>query len=150
MALKEQLKQDLFKAMKSHDKETADILRLAISAIKNEEINQGKELDDAGVITVLQKEVKKVKDAIADYQKLGRDDLIKIEKIQLSVLEKYVPELLSADEIRKVVTKVIETINPVGMKDFGLVMGNAMKELKGKADGAEVSKVVKEELQKIS
>ena len=149
MSLKNQLKQDLFSAMKSHNDDVVAILRLAISAIKNEEINKGKELSEEEVINVLQKEVKKLKDAIAEYNKADRSDLAEVEERQLAVLQNYVPALMSEEEISKVVDQVISNIQPAGMQDFGKVMGAVMKETQGNADGNDVANIVRNRLQNL-
>lgn len=149
MSLKNQLKQDLFSAMKSHNDDVVAILRLAISAIKNEEINKGKELSEEEVINVLQKEVKKLKDAIAEYNKADRSDLAEVEERQLAVLQNYVPALMSEEEISKVVGQVISNIQPAGMQDFGKVMGAVMKETQGNADGNDVANIVRNRLQNL-
>ena len=134
----------MFKASKEGRDFESGILKIAISAVKNEEVNKGEELKDSDIETILRKEVKKIKDSIGQYKEMEREDLVKEEEKQLEVLEKYLPELMGEDEIKKVVEKKISDLEATSMRDMGKVMGAVMGELKGKADGGDVRKVVQE------
>lgn len=132
--------------MKSGDFVTRDVLRLLSSDIKNEEITQKKELADDGVLKTIKKDIKRHKESIEQYKTGGRKDLAEQEKKELEILEEYLPEQMSEDEIRKIVSGVIKKLGAASVSDFGKVMGMAMKEAGGNADGNAVSGIVKEEL----
>lgn len=139
---------EFLKAGKSFE---AGVLRLVISAIKNKEIEKkGKGLDaslsDEEIIEVLSKEAKKRKEAIDVYSKGGRPELAQKENDELMLIKNYLPEELSREEIEKVVEAAIKNTGATGQKEFGKVMGEAMKELKGKADTSTVSGVIKSKL----
>lgn len=142
MSLLENIRKDMLNASKQGDDITVDILKLVIAEIRNEEILIDKELTDENVLKVLRKQEKKIKDSIEQYTKMGRDDLVSRESAQLKVIEKYLPSLMSEDEITKIVSRVIADTNASGIQSMGLVMGSVMKELNGKADGNLVKDVV--------
>ena len=149
MTLKEKIKSDLKDAMKSGDTVARGVLRLLSSDIKNEEISSKKELADDDVLKILKKDIKRHKESIEQYKTGGREDLVEQEEKELEILEKYMPEQMSEDEIRKIVSDVIKKLEVTNVSDFGKVMGVAMKEIGGSVDGNVVSGVVKEELGKI-
>lgn len=147
MSLLENIRKDMLNASKQGDDITVDILKLVIADIRNEEIALEKELKEEDVLKVLRKQEKKIKDSIEQYTKMGRDDLVSRESAQLKVIEKYLPSLMSEDEITKIVSRVIADSKASGMQSMGLVMGSVMKELNGKADGNLVKDVVGKLLQ---
>ncbi|KKR06353.1 MAG: GatB/Yqey [candidate division WS6 bacterium GW2011_GWF2_39_15] len=147
MSIVDSLRTDMFKARKEGQISKSQILGMALASVKNVEIEKG-ELTDEQVIEVLRKEVKKLEDAYNQYKQGGRDDLANHEKEQLEALNIYLPTLMSEDQVRVVVSKVLETMPSATMKEMGIVMGAAMKELKGKADGSVVNNIVKEMLSK--
>ncbi|ADG83282.1 GatB/YqeY domain-containing protein [Thermincola potens] len=146
MSLKDMLNEDMKAAMK--DKENGklrlSVIRMARSAIKNIEIDKKRELSEEEVIEVLAREVKQRRDAIAEYERANRDDIANTLKEEIAILMKYLPEQLSADEIRKLAQEVIAEVNPSGPKDMGKVMGKLMPKVKGKADGKLVNEIVRE------
>ena len=142
MSLVERIRKDMFEASKEGDTFRVDILKLALAEIKNEEIAKGNELNQDAIEQVLRKEQKKIKDSIEQFNLMKRDDLVKKEEIQLDILNTYLPEPLSEEEIEKIVEKKIVELEPQGVKDMGRVMGEVMKELSGKADGNTVKAVV--------
>ena len=144
MSLKEELLQDMKEAMKSHDKLTLGVIRMVKSAYRNAEIDGKCELDDAGVGAVIAKEMKQRKESLAEFEKAGRQDLVDETKAEMAVLVKYMPKQLSEDEIRQIVTAAVAGQSELKM---GAVMKLVMPQVKGKADGAVVSKIVKENLQ---
>lgn len=148
MSLTENIRKDMFEESKSGNSIHADILKLVLADIKNEEIALEKELSDEDVIKVLRKQEKKIKDSINEFTKMNRQDLIEKEKEQLCVIEKYLPALMSEEDITKVVEKVITQSNSTGVGSMGLVMGSVMKELNGKADGNTVKNIVQSLLSK--
>ncbi len=147
MSLSENIHKEMIDASKGGDNIAVDILKLAIADIRNEEIALNKELTDGDVLKVLKRLENKIKDSIEQYTKIGRDDLVSRESAQLKVIERYLPSLMSEEEITKVVSKVIVNTNSSGMKSMGPVMGSVMKELNGKADGNLVKEIVERLLQ---
>lgn len=147
MSLLETLKSDMIKAMKARDKDTLSVVRMLKAAVQNEQIELGHDLTPDEEISVLNREYKQRKESLAEFKKAGRDDLIEKTTAEMKVVEKYLPKQLSADEVKARVTEVIKQQNASGMKDFGKVMGAAMKALKGQADGQMVNKTVKSLLQ---
>jgi len=148
MSLLETIKKDMIEASKKGDVDSTNILKLAIASIKNEEIAKGSKLSDEEILKVLRKEESKIKDSIAEFTKMDREDLIARESKQLKVISSYLPKLMSREEIEKVVSKVVADTHVEGLKSMGAVMGIVMKELQGKADGSTVKEVVQEFLSK--
>jgi uncharacterized protein len=144
MSLVDTLRKDMFKATKEEEVAKADILKMALAAIKNEQIEKQEDLTKEEIQKVLRKEVKKVKDSIAQFKEMGRDDLVAKEVLQLDVLQSYLPQPLSEKEVRKVVETKIKELGAEDMSDMGKVMGAAMKELEGKADGNTVKAIVED------
>ncbi|MBP5204245.1 GatB/YqeY domain-containing protein [bacterium] len=142
MSLLETLRKDMFSFSKNGEKDKADILGMAIAEIKNAQINSEKELTEEDIIAVLRKEVKKVNDSIEQYTQMGREDLVEQETVQLDTLNVYLPQLMSKEEIEKVVKSKMEELGVSSMQDMGRLMGTVMKELQGKADGSQVKEVV--------
>lgn len=132
----------MFEATKKAQKDKVDILKMALASIKNEEVRVGKELSDDEALKVVRKETSKIKDAIEQYEKIDRPDLLNREKSQLAVLEEYLPKLMSEEEIKKFVSKKIEELNASSPRDFGRVIGAVMQELNGSADGSVVKDIV--------
>ncbi|MBP6976564.1 GatB/YqeY domain-containing protein, partial [Candidatus Dojkabacteria bacterium] len=126
----------------------ADILKLVLADIKNEEIALEKDLSDEEIITVLRRREKKSKDSISEFSKIGRDELVERETEQLQTLQRYLPQLMSDEEIELVVKKVINEKSVTGMQGMGLVMGMVMRELSGNADGNTVKSIVQSLLSK--
>ncbi len=151
MSLLETIKTDLKTALKEKQSFTTGVLRLLLSVFHNKEIEKkGKglepQLSDEEIIEILSREVKKRKEAIEIYKQGGRDDLAQKENQELEIIKKCLPEQLSEEEIEKIVVKVIEEIGASDPKNFGKIMGEAMKELKGRADAKIVSETVKKQL----
>jgi uncharacterized protein YqeY len=149
MGLREKLSEDLKNAMKSGDKIRLEVVRMLQTMLRRREIErkgEGKELTEEDEIQVIKSEIKKRKEAIELFEKGGRIDLAEKEKRELEILNEYLPKQMSEEEIRGFVEKIIQETGAVGQKDFGKVMGLVMRELKGKADGSLVQKIVKEKL----
>lgn len=142
----EQLQEELIAAMKTKDKATLIGLRNIIGKLKTKNIEKGTSLTNQECVQILQSLEKQLKDSILQYKKGGRNDLAKIEEFELKLLEKYLPEQLSTDEIRKKVQYSIKSIGAKSIQDIGQVMGATMKELSGSANGNIVMKIVQEEL----
>ena len=150
MAIKDQIMADLKQAMKDRDQNRLQVLRSIKAKLLEREISERKEgeasLSDEQATEVLMKAAKQRKESIEQFEEGGRDDLAKTEKEELEVINSYLPEMLTEDEIRDITQKKIAELDAENMSDMGRVMGVMMQELKGKADGSLVSKVVKEEL----
>ena len=145
MSIKEQLMADFKEAMKAHDEIAKNTISLARAAVKQYEVDNREELDDAGVIAILTKQVKMRKDALADFEKAGRTDLTEAYNAEIEVLNKYLPEQMSIDEIRDVVKETAAALGiEGGRENMGKLMGPVMGKLKGKADGNTVREAVQE------
>ena len=142
----DKLKEELLNARKSGDSEKADILRVVLADIKNQEIEKGESLSEEEVVIALRKNIKKVQDSIDSFMQAGKEDLAEVERKQKKILEGFVPALMDKDQIKNEVVAVVDEMGAVTMRDFGKVMQLVMKKLQGKADGSSVSEVVKEVL----
>lgn len=148
MSLKEKILSDFTVAFKAGDVQKKGTLSLIKATIQNKEIELGKKedgLSDEEVISVLSSEAKKRKDSIFEYEKAGRDEQATQEKAELSIIETYLPEQMSRDEVSEELKKVILEVGTNDKREMGKIMGSAMSRMKGKADGT----VVKEELEKL-
>lgn len=141
MSLFEQLQSEMIQAMKQGDKEKVSTLRMIVSAIKYVAIDEKGGMSDESVITILQREAKKRREAISEYQKADREVLAQKEQKELDVIDQYLPEMMGEDEVRDVVSSVLGSKT---FPNFGVAMGIVMNQLKGKADGTLVSRIVKE------
>ena len=146
MALREQLNEDIKVAMKAREQEKLNALRLLLSAVKQREVDERITLDDAGVIAVIEKMLKQRKDSIAQYEKAARQDLADKEHFEVSVLQGYLPQQLSAAEIDAVVAEAITASGAKGAADMGKVMGIVKPKIAGRADMGKVSALVKTKL----
>lgn len=144
--LKHRINEDVKSAMRSKDKERLAALRLISAAIKQREIDERINLDDAQVSAVLNKMAKQQRDSIEQYASAGRDDLVKKEQFELSIILGYLPQPLDAAEISAKVAEAIAATGAVGMKDMGKVMGQLQAALQGRADLSQVSALVKARL----
>lgn len=144
MSLEERITKDMKEAMKAKDKVSLRGIRAIKAALLLAKTDgSGDEMTDEKEIKLLQKLVKQRKDSLDIFNKQGRDDLAQTEKEEIAVIEKYLPEQLSAEELEAVIKGIIEKTGASSMKDMGKVMGMASKQLAGKADGKTISGVVK-------
>ncbi len=141
-----QLNAALKEAMKNKDSDRRNVIRLIQSEIKQVEIDTQKELDTTGVIEILQKEAKKRRETIQEASDSGRNELAENEKMELTVLEEFLPQQMGADEITVIVDQVIAQVGAEGPKDIGKVMGPVMAQVKGLADGKLVNQIVRDKL----
>jgi uncharacterized protein YqeY len=144
MSLKQQFREDLKEALRARDGPRKAVIRMALAGIVNAEVEQGDELDDAGVIAVLQKQASQRRDTISELRQANRPDLLAEEEAQLAILEEYLPRLLSPEEIAEEARQVIAEVGATGMGQMGPVMRQLMSKLKGRADGRVVNAVVRE------
>ena len=164
MNLKEHINQDLIEAIRGKEKEKTLVLRTLNAAIKNAEIVKRSKLSkttseleklgalsvltDEEVVGVIASQIKQRRDSVAEFEKGNRPDLVAKEKNEIEILFHYMPEQMSEEEVRKLVASAIAKTGAGNPKDMGKVMGALMKDVKGKADGTLVSKIVKEMLSK--
>ena len=146
MSLKDQIKEDMKSAMKAGEKDRLKVVRLILAEIKQVEIDQRVELDDAGVLSVLTKMVKQRRDSVAQFEQGNREDLAAIERAEIAVLDTYLPEQLTADEIAALVDEVIAATGAESIRDMGKVMGQIKARAAGRADMGAVGAAVKERL----
>ena len=144
--MKKRILEDLKNAMKAQDKKTLSVIRMVKGAMQMEELNKKAELTDDEVITVIAKQIKTRKESIVEYEKGNREDLIEATQEEIEILNKYMPEQLSEEEINKVIEEIFEEVKPSSIKDMGKVMGLANSKLKGKVDMGIVSSIIKEKL----
>lgn len=144
MTLEEKIMQDLKGAMKAKDETALRSIRAVKAAILIARTDgSGKPIDEEREIQILQKLVKQRKESLEIYEKQNREDLAKVERDEISIIEKYLPQQLSESELENVLTEIIDQVGATSAKDLGKVMGLASKELAGKADGKMISLVAK-------
>ena len=146
MALREQLNDDIKNAMRARDSERLNALRLLSAAAKQREVDERITLDDAALIAIVEKEIKKRRESIAQYEKGQRQDLADKEKFEISVIEAYLPKPLSPAEVDAIVAEALAATGAKSPADMGKVMGVLKPKLAGKADMGKVSAMVKAKL----
>jgi len=144
MNLKEKLLSDMKEAMKSKDSLKLGTIRSVIAAVKNQEIDLRKDLDEEDVLTIVSREVKKRKEAASLYKKGKRPELEDKEIQEMKILQTYLPEQISEEDLRQRIQEVIEETGAEGMKDFGKIMKTLVPEFKGKADNALIKELASE------
>jgi len=144
MALLQRLREDLKQALRKGEKERVSVLRLMLASINNAEIAKGGPLDDASILVVIAKQAKQHRESIEAFSKGNRGDLVAKEKEQLAILQEYLPEPMSPEDITSAARQAIEEVEARGPGDKGKVMSKLMSQLKGKAEGSEVSAIVSE------
>ena len=143
MSLKDQITEDMKTAMRAKDTERLGTIRLLLSACKQKEVDERVVLDDAMVVAIVDKLIKQRKDSIEAFEKAARQDLADIEKAELQVLQAYLPQRMSADEVLVEVKAIVAELGAAGPGDMGKVMGVVKTRLAGKADMSAVSAAVK-------
>ena len=143
MSLKARVTDDMKTAMKARETARLSAIRLLLAAIKQKEVDERVELDDAGVVAVIEKLVKQRKDSVSQYEAAGRTDLADVEKAEIAVLSVYLPEKMSSEEVAAAVAAAVAATGAKGPADMGKLMAVLKPQLAGKADMAEVSKLVK-------
>jgi uncharacterized protein YqeY len=143
MSLKERITDDMKAAMRAKDSERLGAIRMLTAAIKQKEVDDRVELDDTGVIVIVDKLIKQRKDSIEAFQKAARQDLADKEAAEMAVLQVYLPARLSADEVAAEVRAIVTELGAKGPGDMGKVMGAVKARLAGKADMGQVSVAVK-------
>jgi uncharacterized protein len=146
MSIKDQLKSDMIAAMKSKEKERLECIRFIQAAVKKQEVDTRKDLDDAAVTAILMNLAKQRKDSIDQFRKGGREDLVAKEEAELRILQGYLPEQMSAEELGRLVDASIQETGATGMKEMGAVIKAVMAKAAGRAEGSAVSEMVKRKL----
>jgi len=143
----EKLEKDMIESMKSGAKDRLTVIRMVKAALKQEQIDHKKEINDELLIDVVNKQIKMRKDSITEFEKGNRTDLVEKTQSEIDILMEYLPEQLSKEEVMKIIEEIFAEVKPEGPKDMGKVMGPAQAKLKGKADMKEVSTIIREKLQ---
>jgi len=146
MSLKLRLTDDMKAAMKGGDKHTLGVVRLMLAAVKQREVDERVELDDAAVLAVLEKMVKQRRDSVSQYEAAAREDLAQVERDEIVVIERYLPEKLGEAEILAAIETAKAQTGAAGPADIGKLMGVLKPQLAGKADMGVVSRLVKQSL----
>lgn len=146
MSLKQRLTDDMKAAMKAGDKASLAVIRLINAAIKQKEVDERVELDDAAVVAVLDRMVKQRRDSVTQYEAAGRDDLAQVEREEIVVIERYLPQKMGEAEIAAAIEAAVAETGAAGAADMGKLMGVLKPRLAGQADMGLVSKLVKQRL----
>ena len=146
MSLSDKIMADMKTAMKNHDKTARNTIRMIKSALMNEKIKLGHDLTPDEELTVLNREKKQREEAIEEFAKAKRNDLVEETKKELAVVEKYMPKQMSKDELEAAVKETIDEVGAKGKSDFGKVMKALMPKIKGRADGKAASQAVRDQL----
>ncbi len=142
--LKQRLQSDLKDAMKQKDTFKRDVIRFVMSAIKQIEVDERKELSDADIEAILVKQIKQRNDSIQQFREGGREDLVEKNEKELEILRSYLPEPMSEDEVREIIKEIVEETGAQGMKDMGKVMGAAKNKIGSRAEGRVINQIAKE------
>jgi len=148
MSLKDQITEDMKNAMRAKEVTRLGTIRLLLAAIKQREVDERVVVDDAGVLAIVEKLIKQRKDSIEQFTKAGRDDLVAVEQAEMIILQDYLPEQLSDEEIAAAVSAAVTASGASGPQDMGKVIGILKPQLAGKADMGKVSGLVKAALAK--
>lgn len=146
MSLKAQISEDMKTAMRAKDSARLGTIRLLQAAIKQREVDERIELDDSGIIAVIEKMLKQRRDSIAAYESANRNDLAEVEKFEVSVLQTYLPQQLTEDEINQILEKVVTETGAAGIKDMSKVMAAIKPLVTGRADMGKISGLIKTRL----
>ena len=149
MSLLEKINQDMVSYMKTKDTFALGVVRMVKGAIQLEKINKKNDLTDDEIVSVIAKQIKMRNDSIAEFEKAGRDDLVSQNKQEIELLNKYMPEQLSLEEVNQIIDEAFAMVNPTSSKDMGLIMREVSPKLKGRADMGKVNAIIKEKLQNI-
>lgn len=144
--LKEKLMEDMKDSMKNHDEIKKNTVTMIRAAIKQIEVDKKVELNDNEIVEIISKEAKKRKDALAEFEKAGREDLINQTNEELAIIKSYLPEELSIEELTKIVEETIAEVGAVSLKDMGKVMQAVKTKTAGRADGKTINELVKAKL----
>ena len=144
--LLDRIKSDLVTSMKNKDTFSLNVIRMVKDIIQMEAINKKRDLTNEEIISVIEKQIKMRKDAIIEFEKGNRTDLVEQNTKEIELLKKYMPEQLSEEEVNKIIDEAFKLINPTSSKDMGLIMKEVTPKLKGRTDMSKVSSIIKEKL----
>ena len=147
MSLKKELMEDLKLSMKNKDSIRKNTITMVRAAIKQKEIDERIELEDEEILAIISKQLKEKKNAIEDFKKGERQDLVELTEKEMEILLEYLPEQLTEEEIEKIVRETIEEVEANSMKDIGIIMKSVMPKVKGRADGSTVNKIARKILE---
>ena len=142
-ALKERLVDDMKSAMRAKEKDRLMTVRTILAAIKQQEVDTREDVDEAGVLAILDKQSKQRRESIAQFSKAGRDDLVAQEELELGFIQEYLPEPLSDDEIQSLIKEAMDATGAESMKDMGKVMAHIKPKAQGRADMGKISGLIK-------
>ena len=146
MTLVEIINEDMKLAMKSQDKDTLKVVRMIKSAVQLAKIELKHDLSDEEVVDVVAKQIKMRKDSIVEFAKASRNDLVEEYSREIDILNKYMPEQLTKEEVEKIIDEAFSLVNPTNQKQMGLIMKEVNPKVRGKYDMGEVSKIIKDKL----
>ena len=146
MNLNEKINKDMIEYMKSKNTFALSVIRMVKGAIQLEKINLKRDLNDDEIISVISKQIKMRNDSISEFEKGNRQDLIDQYKQEIDILNKYLPEPLTDEEVNKIIDEAFAKINPTSPKDMGLIMKEVSPKVNGRADKGKVSQIIKEKL----
>ena len=147
--MKDKLQKELVNSMKEHDKKKIDVIKMVKAAIQMEEINLKRQLTDDEVLNIITKQVKMRKDAIKDFEKASRDDLVKSYNDEIEILNSYLPKELSDEEAEQIIDQAFSIVNPTSPPDMGKIMKEVSPKLKNRYDMSKASTIIKDKLSKI-
>ena len=143
----EKLKQDMIEAMKAKDKDRLTTIRMIKGDLDKEHIDKKREINDDLLIEVVNRGIKQRKDSISEFEKGGRSDLIEKTQAEIDILQSYLPEQLSMEEVESIIDEAFKVVKPEGARDMGKVMKEVTPKLKGRSDMKQVSEIIKSKLQ---
>ena len=149
MNINDRIMNDLKESMKNKDSFKLSVIRMVKGAIQLEKINKKRDLTDEEVIDVISKQIKLRKDSINEFTKAGRNDLVENTQKEVEILNEYMPEQLSSEEVNKIIDEAFLKLNPTSSKDMGLIIKEVSPKVKGRTDMGEVSKIIKDKLSQI-
>lgn len=144
--MREKILEDLKSAMKKQDKVELSVIRMVKSSMQMQELKIKRKLNDNQVINIITKEIKTRKESIKEFEKGNREDLIKQTEEEIKILERYLPEQLSIEEVKKLIDEIFDKVKPESIKDMGKIMKEITPKVNGKFDIARVSEMIKEKL----
>jgi len=147
MSLKKELMEDLKLSMKNKDSIRKNTITMVRAAIKQKEVDERIELEDEEILEIISKQLKEKKNAIEDFKKGERQDLVELTEKEIEILLEYLPKQLTEEEIEEIVRETIEEVKANSMKDIGIIMKSVMPKVKGRADGNTVNKIARKILE---
>jgi len=146
MSIKERLTQEMKSAMKAKQKERLLVIRTMLAAVKQKEVDERVEVDDDMLLVILDKQLKQRRESAKIFREAGRDELLKNEEFEMRIIQEFLPEAMSDDEINKLIEQAIASTSAQSMKDMGKVMGILKPQVQGKADMSQISQLIKSKL----